>query len=343
MKLLHIGDLHFGEKGNSTKFNNQVIEFLVWATKLAKDQGVDYIIQHGDYYHTRHKIDVSSLDYGLAGAEFLSEQFGKDKVIVLKGNHDLYYLERLDVSSVNALKQYVTVVEDQYELSDDVLIVPWVCSGEMWDDIVNKSDDYDYLLGHFELNGFKVNDGYAMEHGFSPNALKKYKRVITGHYHSKQTKGNVTYLGTPYPITMNEANEDHGVYILDTDTDEFEFHCYDRVKVLSVPVDEFLDNIDSYDVENTSIRVEFPDDLDDESVIDEVRETLTTMGFTDAKVKYNGKKTKEILDAGGEEVEEVENIDQSVISSIKNSTDVSGVSRDKLETFYNMAIERGQE
>lgn len=345
MKTLHIGDLHFGEKGNSAKFNEQILEFLGWVVDLAIDNEVDYIIQHGDYFHTRHKIDVESMNYGIKGAEILSE-FGAEKVIVLQGNHDLYYLERLDVSSVASIKNIVRVVDTpeviKSDIGDSMLIIPWVTTGEMWDFVVDASANHDYLCAHLELNGFKVNDGYEMEHGFSPVGLRKYKRVITGHYHSMQTKGNITYLGTPYPITMSEANEPHGIFILDTDTDEFTFHEYEKVKVLSMSLEEYLDVRDTLDPENTSIRIEFPDDLDDETVIDEVKNDLASVGFSDYKIKYTSKKVNEILNSDTK-VEEVENIDQAVVHSIRDLSDVPGVEKERLEKFYNMAIEKGSE
>lgn len=343
---LCIGDLHFGEKGNSDKFNQQVLDFLRWCVDYANDpkNGIDFIVQFGDYFHTRHKIDVSTLNYGIRGAEILSE-FGSGNVFVLTGNHDLYYLDRLDVSSVRTLRELVTVVDTETVLDDgdsSVLMTPWVANGEQWDSIVDKSTEIEYLFGHFELNGFKINDGYEMEHGYTPTALKHFKRVITGHYHSSQTKGNITYLGTPYPITMNEANEDHGVFVLNTKTDSLDFVQYDAIKVLSITLDEYLDIADDLDPENTSIRIEFPDDFDDESLIDETREKLTQRGFGEVKIKYTSKKVSEVL-SSVVEVEEVENIDQSVVLSIKAMTDIPGIKKDKLNKFYNMAIEKGSE
>lgn len=342
MKILHIGDLHFGEKGNSESFNEQVLEFLRWAVATAKEQKCDYIIQHGDYFHSRHKIDVSTMNYGISGAEILAE-FGADKVVVLEGNHDLYYLDRLDVSSVAAIRRIVRVVDKPTTLDDsDVFLIPWVANGEMWDLVVDSASTHKYLCAHLELNGFKVNDGYEMEHGFSHIGLRDYTRVITGHYHTMQTKDNITYLGTPYPITMSEANQDHGVYVLDTEEDTLDFVCYDKVKVLSMSLEDYLDQQDEIDPANTSIRIEFDDDLDDESLIDEVRDALNSRGFTEVKIKYTSKKVNDILNSSVDVVE-VENIDQSVIMSIRGAKTVAGVNKDKLETLYNQAVLRGSE
>ena len=352
MKLLLIGDLHFGEKSNSEKFNKQVMSFLGWACDTGVANEVDGVIQLGDYYHTRHKIDVSTLNYGIQGAELLASTFDPSNVFVLIGNHDLYYLERLDMSSVNCLKKHINVVSDICDIADlndsyesgEVLLTPWVTDGEMWDSVVVKSSEYPYVMGHFEFQGFMLNEGYAVEHGYSHRSLKRAKRVISGHYHSPQQKDNVQYAGTPYPITMNEANEPHGVYILDTETDELEFIQYEAVKVISVPYDEVdADFIDGLDPENTSIRIEFPDDLEDETIVDEFKEVLSEFNFSDIKVKHTSTKVKEILESDVGEVSNVENIDEVVMKFITGSSEIEGVDKARLQKFYKEAKQRGEE
>ena len=351
-KFLLIGDLHFGEKSNSEKFNNQVIDFIDWACEKGVEKGVDGVIQLGDYFHTRHKIDVSTLNYGLRGAERLSETFSKDGVYVIIGNHDLYYLERLDMSSVNSLKHHVTVVSDVVDIGDlnkaypknEVLLTPWITDAEMWDSVVNKSAEFPYIMGHFEFQGFMLNEGYAVEHGWTHRSLKRAKKVISGHYHSPQKKDNVLYAGTPYPITMNEANEEHGVYVLDTDTGDIEFIQYEDVKVISIPYDQLdEDLINSLDPEKTSIRIEFPDDLEDETIIDEFKDVLSSLKFGEVKIKHTSKTVSKILEADVGDVESVENVDEVVMKFLNNATEIDNVDKELLKKYYLEAKKRGEE
>lgn len=351
-KFLLIGDLHFGEKSNSEKYNKQVLDFIDWVCGVGEENGVDGVVQLGDYFHTRHKIDVSTLNYGLQGAERLSATFSKENVCVIIGNHDLYYLERLDMSSVNSLKHHVTVVSNVSDIAEinpsykkgEVLLTPWIVDAEMWDDVVNKSAEYPYIMGHFEFQGFVLNEGYAVEHGWTHKSLKRAKRVISGHYHSPQEKDNVLYAGTPYPITMNEANEEHGVYILDTDTGDIEFIRYDGVKVISIPYDQFdEDLVEALDPENTSIRIEFPDDLDDETIIDDFKDVLSSMKFNDVKIKHTSKAVTKILEADVGEVESVENVDEVVMKFLTDAVDIDGVDKEILTKYYLEAKKRGEE
>lgn len=338
-RWLVIGDCHFGEKGDSEKFNSNVLEFMRWSCKTGKKHNVDKVIQLGDWFHSRNKIQVQTLSYGIEGARILSNEFGRDNVFVIEGNHDLYYLNRLDISSVTALRPYVTIVDKPMKLNDKCFATPWIVDGEMWDTVINASKDNSFLFAHLELNGFMVNDAYEMEHGLSHKELKDYELVLTGHYHSLQTKDNILYVGTPYPITMNEANEDHGVFIFDDETLELEFVKYDAIKVISLKLSE-IDKLDTIDPINTSIRIEIPDDIDDETILDDVRSLLAEKNFEEFKIKYKGKKSKQLLEADVTGIENVENIDAAVLSFISSSTEVDGVDKNLLSELYRQAMEK---
>jgi hypothetical protein len=279
------------------------------------------------------------MNYSITGAKTL--QNGFDEVFAIVSNHDIYHRDRIDINSMEMLKPYLTVIDTPTVYKNSIL-VPWIVSGEEWDNIINetKATKVDYMFAHLELNGFKVNDNYTMEHGFSPKELKHLKHVYTGHYHTPQTKENITFVGTPYPITMNEANGKHGVYFLDLDTGVCEFVEFTKVKVLSIPYDQ-LDILDSCEPEFTYVRVEFPDDLDDETKISDVQKMLEERNFSEHKIQYTDSKTKQILATDVSDVKEVENIDEVVVSFIEHSTEIAGVDKTMLAEIYLEAIERG--
>lgn len=341
MKKILIGDIHFGERSNSEEFNSQILEMLEFACEYAEKNNIEECVQFGDYYHHRHQLNVSTLNYGILGAKILNKQFGKDKLWVLAGNHCIYHKDRLDVSSLEAISPYVTVV-DQPTSIGNVYMTPWIIDDVMWDQVVNAGKKHDYLFAHLELNGFKMNDAYVMEHGASHKELRDYDMVFTGHYHSIQEKDNILYLGTPYPITMNEANEPHGFWVFDDETGDVEFVEYDGIKVVSINYTD-IEDVEDYDPRHTTVRVEFPDDLDDESLIDEVSEYLREKNFFEVKTKFTGNKVKELMEADVGEVEEVENIDLVVKTFIGSSYEVEGVDKSTLLKYYDRAIEMGEE
>ena len=73
-------------------------------------------------------------------------------------------------------------------------------------------------MGHLELAGFEAHPGYIHSKGEDPSFFSKFKRVFSGHYHTKSTKGNVTYLGNPYQIYWNDCDDRRGFHLFDTET-----------------------------------------------------------------------------------------------------------------------------
>lgn len=345
IKVLLIGDLHFGAKKDSPEFQQSIIDFIDYVIKLSKSESFTHCVQFGDFFDSRNSVNVNTVNFAIEGAKKLSDAFGKENFFILMGNHDLFHLHRLDVSSLAMLEPYATIVNDLTCIIDDsILAAPWIVDQTMWDEVVSGSDEFKYLFGHLELNGFLVNDRYAMEHGFSHKELKGYKKVITGHYHSPQKKDNVQYVGTPYPITMSDANEAHGIWVFTPDDDDkLEFIEYTGSRAISISLAQYLENgtsdgLDEYDPETTSIRIEFPDDLQDETLLESVRQDLEDLGFREVMIKYRGSKAKEILEQDVDEIEAVDNIDALVLSYIEKSSPVSGVSKEKMKELYEKSI-----
>jgi hypothetical protein len=219
-----------------------------------------------------------------------------------------------------------------------MVFAPWIITEEQWDEVCDLGKNADYLFAHLELNGFLMNDHYRMEHGHSHKELKKYSRVFTGHYHSYQEKDNVVYTGTPIPMSMNEANRDMGVWVLDTDTGDYAMVMYDKVKMVSLSYED-IDDVKNYDPANTTIRIEFPDDLDDETKITDVSSILEDLNFSEVKIRYKGNKAKKLLDVEVDDIEEVENIDSVVKTFITDSTEIESIDKTILYDLYQQAIE----
>ena len=55
-----------------------------------------------------------------------------------------------------------------------------------------------------------------MEHGHESKPYQKFKRVFSGHYHTRSDDGKIFYLGNPYEIYWNDANDTRGFHIFDT-------------------------------------------------------------------------------------------------------------------------------
>ena len=336
MKIAMFTDPHFGEHNNSIEHNELLIEFINWMLDECDNHSVDRVMCLGDYFHTRNKLDVLTINYGIYGVELIKSRY--DDVKFLKGNHDLYYKNSNDVSSMNILKPYVDVV-DGIEVESDTGIIntAWISSAEMWDELVNKSKENSakYIFGHFEFTNFWMNNNYKMEYGHSHKSLSHVDRVFTGHYHNRQHTDNVVYVGTPFPFNYSDVNDPmRGFCILDTETGEYEFINSGMNNILEIDYKDFLE-VGIPD--NTSqIRVRIDEEVE-ESVYNSVQFKLNEIGLNDYKIEYTPQKIKSYIEEDMS-IDEVENIDQFVLDFLDNSSS-DDFDKEILKRQYKGAME----
>ena len=224
MKILLITDQHFGVRNDNQHFINHYRKFYSKVViPFIKASGIKEIISLGDSFDRRRYINFHSLD---EAKEMWFDQLIKlgCNHTMLIGNHDIYYKNTLKINAPHEiLGEYNFEVIDKpitksYD-GTDILMLPWIC-----DD--NKSEVFEavqrskapVLMGHLELNGFEAHPGHIMESGMDGTFFNKFKRVFSGHYHQKSTKGNISYLGNPYQLYWNDYGCKRGFHVFDTTT-----------------------------------------------------------------------------------------------------------------------------
>ena len=65
--------------------------------------------------------------------------------------------------------------------------------------------------------------GVKFDGGMNPKIFDRYEKVLSGHFHCRQEKDNIYYLGTQYQITFADLEERKGFHVLDTETRDIEF------------------------------------------------------------------------------------------------------------------------
>lgn len=342
-KIICTGDWHMGRDNDSRKHNDYLMEFIDFMVDYAVKNEIEAIFQLGDYFDNRSKVSIETLNYAITGAKKIRNNFGGG-FYVFTGNHDMFYKNRLDVNSTVCLESSAELVASKriYKTSsgERILMCPWVCDGEQWDTIVNESRNCDYVFGHFEFRNFMMNENYVMEHGLSHRELKDVKRVITGHYHMRQEKDNVIYTGSPFPFDYNDANDfDRGFVVLDTKTNEIEYVNWNKVKILSVTYEEFLEyKAEGLIDEHCSVRVELPDDASD-TMIEEATAEVSSLPTNASKINYKGNKAKELMESDVE-IKEVDNVDQTIVDAIRGINEPpSDVNIESLVNIYEKAKE----
>ena len=209
-------DIHFGLKNNSRQHNNDCENFVKWFIKEAKEFGAETCIFLGDWHHHRSSINISTLNYSISNLKRLSDAFEQTYFIV--GNHDLFYRDKREISSVVFAEEIPNIkVVNEIMVQDDVALIPWLI-GDEWKGI--KKIKAKYMFGHFELPNFKMNAMVEMPDigELNQSHFANVGQVFTGHFHKRQTRGNVSYIGNPFAHNYADAwDNNRGCMFLEMD------------------------------------------------------------------------------------------------------------------------------
>lgn len=227
MRIAILGDTHFGVRGDSIAFHNNYREFYskIFFPYLIENN-IDTIWQLGDLFDRRKYINFQSL--ALCRKYFFDVMMQQGMTFyTLLGNHDVAFKNTLEINSPQLLlKDYsnVNIIDAPISWAGDIDIIPWICSdNEKEISTFIKNSKNTICFGHFELSGFEMDRGNVCNEGMDPAILKRYELVLSGHFHHKSSKGNITYVGTPSEHTWADYNDIRGFHILDTNTKEMEF------------------------------------------------------------------------------------------------------------------------
>lgn len=225
MKVAIITDQHFGARKNSKLFHDYFLKFYddVFFPTI-KERNISTVIDLGDTFDSRKGIDFSSLAWAKNNYYDKLKDLGC-QVITVVGNHTAYYKNTNHINAVDLLlREYenVSVISDPEERSFGdlkVLFIPWICADneEKTFKMIQKTKS-SVAMGHLELNGFNAYKGHTMNDGMDSKVFDKFKKVFSGHYHTRSNDGKIFYLGNPYEIYWNDVNDTRGFHIFDTET-----------------------------------------------------------------------------------------------------------------------------
>tara|TARA_R100000697_G_scaffold121724_1_gene149480 strand:- start:419 stop:1195 length:777 start_codon:yes stop_codon:yes gene_type:complete len=105
----------------------------------------------------------------------------------------------------------------------DICMMPWINNSNYNHAMTHiKNTKAQVLFGHLDVAGFHMNKDMVSEGGLQPKIFENFDLVASGHFHTKSSRGNIHYLGTPYELTWSDYNDQKGFHIFDTETRTFE-------------------------------------------------------------------------------------------------------------------------
>lgn len=254
-KALFFTDIHFGRNGNNPVSLNDNLDFLRWAIDEGKTRGCDTMIFGGDWHDNRHSIHVSTMHASIEGLQMLNDAF--QKVWFIPGNHDLFYRDRRDVSSIEFARHLpnITMLRDPTTI-DGVTFLPWLVGDEHKRLKFAKSR---YTFAHLEVPGFLMNAKVEMPdspHAVHADAFASQELVFTGHFHMRQTQNNIVYTGNTMPFNFSDNwDAERGVMVLEWGKDP-EFLAWPEQPLFrTMRLSEMLNDPDKYLTSKLTARV----------------------------------------------------------------------------------------
>lgn len=329
-KVICFTDIHFGLRHNSAEHNQDCLDFLDWFIAQAKARDVDTCIFLGDWHHHRSTINILTLDYTMRALRKLNAAFKTTYIMV--GNHDLFYREKREIHSMVVGSEFPNIVMvDEPIVKGDVALVPWLVEDE-WKNIADIKSKY--LFGHLELPGFKMNAMVEMpDHGtINADQFTHQDHVFSGHFHKRQTKGKINYIGNPFGHNYSDVWDfERGAMFLEWDK-EPEFIDYDAgPRFITINLAALLENPEIYLKPKTYLQVTLDIEITYEEAAFLREEFLTTYSVREFKLVRNPDEDA-TKDFSGDIT--FKTVDQIVIEQL---TDIESNSMDpkKLIEIYN--------
>ena len=225
-----ITDTHFGIRKGSQIFHNYFEKFYkeVFFPTL-DEEGIKTVIHLGDCFDVRKGIDYWSLDW--AKRVFFDPLRERNiQVHIIVGNHDIFYKDSLKINAPGLnLNEYENVTcysspQDVRVENENVFFIPWICEDNAEEFVESMAySEASVAMGHLEIAGFYANQNYQCQHGTDARVFEQFEKVFSGHFHKKNSSGNITYLGNPYQLYWNDEGDTRGFHIFNLRTKELKF------------------------------------------------------------------------------------------------------------------------
>jgi DNA repair exonuclease SbcCD nuclease subunit len=308
-------DIHFGLKSNSLIHNQDCSDFIDWFIAMAKANGCETGMFLGDWSHQRAAINMQTLQYSLRSLEKLSKAF--DRFYFIPGNHDLYYRDKRDIYSTEWAKHIpnIQIVNDFFK-DGDVIIAPWLV-GDDHKKLAKMTARY--MFGHFELPHFKMNAMVEMpDHGeIRVENFSGIESVYSGHFHLRQHKNNINYIGNCFPHNFADAGDDkRGMMIKEWGQEDQYFAWPGQPLYRVMKLSEAIDNGKNILKPNMHVRVELDIDISYEEA-NFIKDTFIREHNLREMALIPSKRTDIDIDLAPGEVK-FESVDQIVTDQLTN-------------------------
>lgn len=330
-KVICFTDIHFGLRHNSKDHNQDCLDFIDWMIEEADARNCDTCMFLGDFHHHRSNINILTLDYTIQALRKLNNFFKKTYIMV--GNHDMFYREKRDIHSMIVGGEFKNIeIVDKMMIEGNVALIPWLVDDE-WKNIQDIKAKY--IFGHLELPGFKMNAQVVMpDHGeLNASHFTNQELVFSGHFHKRQVKGNINYIGNPFGHNYADVWDfERGAMYLEWDKEPEYIDYEGGPRFINITLSSLLANPDMYLKPKTYLQVVVDVNITYEEATF-LRETfLDQYDVRDFKL-IRSQETDEDIEFKGEI--DMKTVDEIVIEQLTSNIDSEKYDAAKLIEIYD--------
>lgn len=262
--ILLFSDIHIASHKGSSKRLEDCLKTLEWVLTTATDNNIKHVVFCGDLFQERQKIQVLAYH----NTYRILKKFPELQIYLLLGNHDLWYYEKWDVSSVFPLEALpnVNVIGDIKTINIAGLDIDFLPFTHDPLTVIKErfSEKSKVLCAHIAVDGATLNFHHRTKSEVSiefendmvsvgVDMFDGWDKVFLGHYHGAQKLNHfVEYIGSPLELTFNEAFQKKHICILNTEDLSVKYIENNfSPKHLIIEADE----VDSYDLDNNFVQV----------------------------------------------------------------------------------------
>ena len=232
MSILAFGDLHLTKEPLRIL---SVLNFLDYVIKYCKDNNIKNVVNLGDLFDRPE----SNSNAFVPVFRKLMELSKTAKIYSIIGNHELKDKDGND-TLVETFSSFGTFIQNTGTVNIDGIDCDFMSYTDNPQNIPRKGR---ILFGHLEVEGFWFNPKKKVDSSiFTSEMFDQYELVVSGHLHHEQHKGNLEFVGSPYPTNRGEGGKkNYFLIIKDTACELIEYN--DGPDYLTINAEDFNENI----------------------------------------------------------------------------------------------------
>lgn len=224
-----ITDTHIDISNSHPVQVNNIDKFFEFFWDYVSRHNLTHVLHLGDVVDNRTRISFTGINQLKRCIIDPVKKHAVDMHIIV-GNHDVMYRSSNDISSATLFegKEGISVYSSPKDITipDGTVIcmLPWI-NRENYKETCDhlEKTEAKIVMGHLEVKGALMMKGTASNHGQDASLFERFDAVYSGHYHHRNSYGNIHYIGNICQFNYGDYGEQRGFSILDTETGELEF------------------------------------------------------------------------------------------------------------------------